>query len=143
MCIHSDLEYWKMKGTWRVAPIILDARTLRNIPQHSEVVPPYQLVEGHTRLGYLLALELANDQYHQEALTHWQQAKESLPLLVTTSYVVNEVVTYFNSRGHHTKAVEIGNMLLHSPSVRLIHVDEALFYEGWAYFQQYKTRTIP
>ena len=55
MCIQSDLEYWKTNGTWRVPPIILDARNLQNIPQYSEIVPPYQLVEGHTRLGYLLA----------------------------------------------------------------------------------------
>lgn len=56
MCIPTDLDHWKNEGTWRVAPILLDARTLRNIPDYSEVVPPYQLVEGHSRLGYLTAL---------------------------------------------------------------------------------------
>ncbi|RMF83141.1 MAG: PIN domain-containing protein [Nitrospinota bacterium] len=84
--------------------------------------------------GYLLALEIANDQYHQAAVEHWQRVTAALPSLVTTSYVFDEVVTFFNSRGYHAKAVQVGSSLLHSPSTQLIHVDEALFYEGWAYF---------
>lgn len=67
-------------------------------------------------------------------------SRESLPLLVTTSYVLDEIVTFFNRIGHHPKTVTVGNMLLHSPSVWLIHVDEALFYEGWAYFQQHEDK---
>lgn len=91
--------------------------------------------------GYLLALELANDQHHREALMYWEKVKGALPKLMTTSYVFNEVVSYFNSRGHYAKAISVGTMLLHSPSVQLIHVDEALFYEGWAYFQKHQDKT--
>lgn len=80
--------------------------------------------------SYLLALELANDQNHQVAKKHWQQVVTSLPTLVTTSYVFDEVVTYFNSRNYHAKAVQVGNRLLLSPSVQLIHIDEALFDSG-------------
>ena len=87
--------------------------------------------------GYLLALEIANDQQHQVAKQHWQSVVPTLPRLVTTSYVFDEVVTFFNSRGHHGKAMRVGNSLLQSPSVQLIHVDAALFYEGWAYFQRH------
>ena len=90
--------------------------------------------------GYLLALELANDQNHQKAKIHWQQLTTKLSPLVTTSYVFDEVVTYFNSRGHHHKAVDVGNSLLHSPSVRLIQVDDELFHTGWDYFQQYQDK---
>ncbi len=48
--------------------------------------------------GYVLALELANDQYHLDAQRHWTQVTAALPLLITTSYVFDEVVTYFNVR---------------------------------------------
>lgn len=85
--------------------------------------------------GYVLALELANDQYHQIAQQHWTQVTTTLPVLVTTSYVFDEVVTYFNRIGHHAKAVTVGDMLLHSSSVHLVQVEEALFYAGWSYFQ--------
>jgi uncharacterized protein len=90
--------------------------------------------------GYLLALEIANDQHHQAAVQHWHQLVTEIPRLVTTSYVFDEVVTFFNSRGHHAKAIEVGNNLLHSPSVQLIHVDEGLFYEAWAYFSSIRTK---
>lgn len=87
--------------------------------------------------GYVLALELINDINHQAALRHWQSLVQSLPPLATTSYVFDETMTFFNSREFHSKAVRVDSNLLRSPSVELIHVDEALFYEGWAYFQKH------
>ncbi|MDQ3254833.1 MAG: PIN domain-containing protein [Acidobacteriota bacterium] len=90
--------------------------------------------------GYLLALELSNDQNHRAALKHWRSSVKSLPLIISTSYVFDEIVTFFNSRGYHAKAVEVGNRLLSSPSVQLVHVDEALFREGWQYLQKYKDK---
>lgn len=90
--------------------------------------------------GYVLALELSNDQNHRIASKHWRSLKKRLPLLVTTSYVFDEVVSYFNSRGHHAKAVEVGNRLLTSPSVQFVQVDEGLFRESWHYFQQHQDK---
>lgn len=90
--------------------------------------------------GYLLALELSNDQNHPAASRHWRSLRKRLPPLVTTSYVFDEVVTYFNSRGYHAKAVEVGNRLLESPSVQFVQVDEGLFREGWRYFQQHRDK---
>jgi predicted nucleic acid-binding protein len=91
--------------------------------------------------GYLIALEAADDQYHKVALAHWQSITKSLPLLVTTSYVFNEVVTFFNSRSRHTKSVEIGSLLLESPSVKLVHVEQPLFHEGWHYLIRHSDKS--
>jgi predicted nucleic acid-binding protein len=55
--------------------------------------------------------------------------------IVTTIYVFDEGVTFFNSRGHHSKAVEIGMRLLRSPRVEAVHVTEELFGAGWRRFQ--------
>jgi len=54
--------------------------------------------------GYLLALELSNDINHEAALKHWQNVVKTLPPLVTTSYVFDEVMTFFNSRGFQVVA---------------------------------------
>ncbi len=79
--------------------------------------------------GYLIALEDADYGNHTAAVDHRQGLRE-MPPLTTTSYVVDEVVTFFNVRGQHAKAVELGETLLSSPSVRTIHVGEDLLARG-------------
>lgn len=57
-CNEEDLKNWKEKGTWRIPPIIIDIKSLKmDIPNWSELTKPYQLVEGHTRFGYLNSLK--------------------------------------------------------------------------------------
>ena len=94
--------------------------------------------------SYLLALELVRDQDHQAAIQHWQRITKSPLRFVTTSFVFDEVVTFFNSRGYHAKAVEIGTNLLGgslvSSPTELIHVDVTLFLEGWRYFQRHQDK---
>jgi len=86
--------------------------------------------------GYLIALEASDDQHHDEAIQHWRQSVPDISSIVTTTYVFDEAVTFFNSRGHHSKAVEIGRRLLRSPRVETIHVTEELFGAGWRRFQE-------
>jgi hypothetical protein len=56
-CTEDDLNNWINNGTWRTPPIILDVSTIKEkIPIWSEIIPPYQLIEGHSRLGYLKSM---------------------------------------------------------------------------------------
>ena|SRR5947209_1323614 len=92
--------------------------------------------------SYLLAVELANDQNHAVAVEHWNSVEAAgLPELVTTTDIFSEAVTYLNSRRLHAKAVEVGEDLLHSRSVRLIHVDEELFQKAWRFLIQHQDKT--
>lgn len=91
--------------------------------------------------GYVLALEIANDQHHEAAPRHWQGLLQSLPPLVSTSYVFDEIVTFLNSRGHHAKAVQVGTWLLEFMAAELVRVDEALFQEGWRFLQGHGDKT--
>lgn len=91
--------------------------------------------------AYLLALELSNDQNHQAAVAHWSIFSAQLPPLVTTTYVFDEVVTFLNSRRQHAKAVPLGGLLLSSPAVELVHVDQRLFEEGWRLLFQHHDKT--
>lgn len=91
--------------------------------------------------SYIIALEASDDQYHNVAMGHWNDLITSLPPLITTSYILNETVTFFNSRKIHSKAVEIGNDILQSPSIRFIHIDEHLFNEGWLYFKKHDDKS--
>jgi predicted nucleic acid-binding protein len=82
--------------------------------------------------GFLIALNAADDQYHKRAVDHWRLIGRT-SLLLTTTYIVDEVVTFFNSRGRHERAVALGNLLITSGWVELLHVDEDLFRAGWDY----------
>jgi len=87
--------------------------------------------------GYLIALEASDDQHHDAAVRHWREdVLTAPPLIITTSYVFDEVVTFFNSRDRHAKAVEIGRRLQASNSVEIVHVTPELFNAGWLLFQE-------
>ncbi|HLA95034.1 MAG TPA: PIN domain-containing protein [Pyrinomonadaceae bacterium] len=87
--------------------------------------------------SYWVALELKDDQNHKSAQSHWTSLKPSDTKLVTTTYVLDEAVTFLNSRNAHRNAVSLGNSILLSPSIELRHVDENLFFEGWKRFGRY------
>ena len=91
---------------------------------------------------YLIALEVENDQHHEEASKHWTTLFERPHTLVTTSYVLDEIVTFLNSRRQHAKAIRLGDNLLTASNIQLIHVDENLFSDGWSYFKQYADKTF-
>jgi hypothetical protein len=59
-CVPEDLEYWKTHSTWRTPPIVLDVTTISKVPNYADINGSIQLIEGHTRLGYLLAMKNAN-----------------------------------------------------------------------------------
>jgi uncharacterized protein len=92
--------------------------------------------------NYIIALEASDDQHHHSAQNHWTKLLESPPAIVTTSYVLDEVVPFLNSKRQHSKAVRVGNNLLTASPIQLIHVDEALFYDGWHYFEQHADKTF-
>ena len=71
--------------------------------------------------GYIIALEASDDQNHKAASRYWRKLLKSPPPLVTTAYVFDEVVTFFNSRGRHENAVEVGSNLIQTDSIELIH----------------------
>jgi predicted nucleic acid-binding protein len=87
--------------------------------------------------GYVVALEASDDQRHDEAAAHWKKFIAERPRMVTTNYVFDEVVTFFNSRDCHEKAVEIGERFRDSKMIELVAVNENLFEKGWAYFRKH------
>ncbi len=90
--------------------------------------------------SYWLALEVEADQNHHLALRHWNSFHGTYPLLVITTAIFHEIVTFFNARGDYEYAVKSGNKLLHSSFIRLFHVDEPLFFANWAYLMQHQDK---
>ncbi len=55
-CKDEDVLYWRDHGTWKTPPIVLDVCSLDKFCT-KELHPPFQLVEGHSRLGYLCSMK--------------------------------------------------------------------------------------
>jgi predicted nucleic acid-binding protein len=77
--------------------------------------------------GFIIALESVTDQNHEKASQLWNELLKDLPVMVTTTSVIDEIVTFFNSRSRHARAVEIGNRLMDSRSVQVIHGERVGF----------------
>ena len=92
--------------------------------------------------SYLIALESQDDQNHHSSQVHWKTLIADMQPLITSTWIFDEVVTFFNSRNKHGKAVEIGNRLLQSSFVTMIPVDSILFRKGWEVFQQYDDKSF-
>lgn len=56
-CNSIDKQHWKNNNTWTVPPVVLDVNSFAQIPSYAEIIAPYQLIEGHTRFGHLLAMQ--------------------------------------------------------------------------------------
>lgn len=86
--------------------------------------------------GYLIALRHRGDQYHAEASEHWRsrvgrKGAGARPRLLTTSFVLDEAVTFLNARGLHREAVKLGRDMLQSRLLEIVHVDGDLFLRGF------------
>lgn len=90
--------------------------------------------------AFVIALETSDDQNHIAAFEYWQTFQQSSSPLLTTSFVLDEIATFFNSRDRHKKAVEVVEKFLSSEIVELIHVDKLLFLSGWEFFQKHSDK---
>lgn len=83
--------------------------------------------------SFVLAMEFGHDQNHRAAIDCWMAFRTTNRSTLTTSFVLDEVVTHLNSRGHHGRAVVVGNRLM-ADSESFVHVGPDLLNRGWAYF---------
>jgi uncharacterized protein len=84
--------------------------------------------------SFIIALSASQEHWHVEAQACWTRVVAQRSRFITTTFVLDEVVTFLNTRGHHALAVETGRQILESPAFRLIHVDGGLLSRGWEYF---------
>jgi predicted nucleic acid-binding protein len=84
--------------------------------------------------GFVIALVMRGDQHHAETQSIWRRITSERRLMVTTTFVLDEVVTFLNSRSEHQLAVETGDQLLTSAAIELLDVNLPLLLEGWDYF---------
>ena len=57
-------SHWIEFGTWRTPIVVLNTKEIKNVPAGIEFQKPYQLIEGHTRMGWFRAFRnFPDDRY--------------------------------------------------------------------------------
>jgi uncharacterized protein len=87
--------------------------------------------------SFVIALEMARDNQHPAAKRFWASYIQAPQPLVTTDMVFAEIVTFFNARGLHAKAVEVGERLLASQLLSLVAITPELRQEAWQLFKRH------
>jgi uncharacterized protein len=83
--------------------------------------------------SFMIALHSQRDQNHNHAAKAWGDIHPK-PLFITTTFVLDEVVSHLNRHDCHQRAVEVGEQMLRSRSISLLPVDAALLDRAWEYF---------
>ncbi len=81
--------------------------------------------------SFIVALRMGRDQNAARAAEQWRRCREQRARFLTTSLVLAEVAAFLNGRGHHAHLAETGRLLMHSPAVQFVWVDEDLMRKGW------------
>jgi predicted nucleic acid-binding protein len=90
--------------------------------------------------AYILALEFEADQHHRLAIEYSRRARSGGDRVVTTSFVLDEVVTHLNARGHHAAAVRTGEQLMKGSHIDFVEVDHELLANAWKYFIRHQDK---
>jgi predicted nucleic acid-binding protein len=91
--------------------------------------------------SFVIALVFRADQYHAQAGATWAKATGARRSFLTTTFILDEAVTFLNKRGEHELAVEIGNLLLASPAIDMVDVGLGLVKQAWEYFVRHQDKT--
>jgi predicted nucleic acid-binding protein len=90
--------------------------------------------------SFVIAAGLKRDQNHEPAAAMWARLLQSGVQLVTTAFVFEEIVTFFNGKGEHGLAVHLGTGLLSSPHVEKYGIGWEVFNDAWAFFAQHQDK---
>jgi uncharacterized protein len=63
--------------------------------------------------------------------------------LITTDMVFAEIVTFFNARGLHAKAVEVGDRLVSSQLVEMVTITPEIRHDAWQLFKRHDDKGYP
>ena len=87
--------------------------------------------------GAYIARFILRDQYHQNAQTHWANLSRSTELLVTSNFVIDEVLTYLGQTAGNRFAAQRGRSIYSSTCLSILRPDEETENQALEEFEKY------
>jgi len=88
--------------------------------------------------GYVIALSVANDRYHGQAVRLAEQIEGNNIRLVTTHAILLEIGNALSRERYRPAAVRLIDSLQNDPNVEIVPLSESLFSQA---FQLYRDRS--
>jgi uncharacterized protein len=90
--------------------------------------------------GAWVSISLKNDQHHKDSVQLLHDFQKDSITLITSDYILDEVLTLVRMRSTHENAKKIGVSILKSPVVRLERINEMVWEKAWRIFQRYSDK---
>ena len=87
--------------------------------------------------GAWVSIAMKRDGRHKSAVQQLQDFQKQSITLITSDYILDEVLTLVRMRTTHDNAKQIGQSILRSPVVRLKRINEMIWQKAWKIFQRY------
>jgi predicted nucleic acid-binding protein len=92
--------------------------------------------------GAFFASKVKNDVNYPSAVEIEHQIKEGkYGKMITTNYILDELVTLLRGRVSHDETIQIGETIRKSPNIRIIWILEALEAASWKLFKEHHDKT--
>lgn len=92
--------------------------------------------------GAFYASKVVNDVNHPTARSIEKKIAEGkYGKMVTTNYIIDELITLLHGRVPHEQTIKIGETIRKSPNIRIIWILEALEEKAWELFKKNQDKT--
>ncbi len=89
-----------------------------------------------------IALFIPNDTHHKHAVNIYNRLAHTQSLLFTSDYVFDETITTLLKRVGPTKSRFVGESLLNSRLLRMVHMDSNDFQAAWILYKKYADKNF-
>jgi uncharacterized protein len=90
--------------------------------------------------GAWVSIAMKRDKHHETAVQLLRNIQKDSVSLITSDYILDEVLTLVRKHSTHENARNIGVTILKSPVVRLERITESVWEKAWKIFQRYKDK---
>ena len=87
-----------------------------------------------------VALFVENDKNHKNAVSIFEEIKNSKVLIYTSDYCIDETITTILARGSHKQSVLAGGAIFTSKIIKIVHVCPDYLQSAWKLYQKYKDK---
>ena len=90
--------------------------------------------------SFIIALESLNDINHNDSIKIWENVNIVNNHFLISNFIIDEILTFFNTKGFHQKAIEIYESIFNSSKFEIIYIDKIIFDKSFLFIKKNKDK---